>query len=121
MTTKTLALGSAAAIAFAGLLSASPAFAFTHHPATPEEIQQTDALNAQALANARMGTTSNAPTAGTDVNATTGATMTAPNTPATPDVNATTTTNGDVNATTPAPETKPAPATQPAPSGSNGY
>jgi hypothetical protein len=118
MNNKTLALGSAAAIAFAGLLSASPALAFTHHPATPEEIQQTDALNAQALANARMGTTSNAPTANTDMNATTGATMTAP---AAPDVNATTTTNGDVNATTPAPETKPAPATQPAPSGSNGY
>jgi len=29
------------------------AMAFTHHPATPEEMRQTDALNAQALANAR--------------------------------------------------------------------
>jgi hypothetical protein len=38
---------------------ALPAQAFTHHPATPEEIQQTDALNAQALANAR-GSGSNA-------------------------------------------------------------
>lgn len=30
-----------------------PAHAFTHHPATPEEMQQTDALNAQSLANAQ--------------------------------------------------------------------
>jgi hypothetical protein len=30
-----------------------PAAAFTHHPATPEEMRQTDALNAQALENAR--------------------------------------------------------------------
>jgi len=28
------------------------AAAFTHHPATPEEIRQTDALNAQSLENA---------------------------------------------------------------------
>ena len=32
---------------------APSAMAFTHHPATPEEMRQTDALNAQALANAR--------------------------------------------------------------------
>jgi hypothetical protein len=30
-----------------------PATAFTHHPATPEEMRQTDALNAQSLENAR--------------------------------------------------------------------
>jgi len=36
--------------------------AFTHHPATPEEMRQTDALNAQSLANAR-GTSGNQETA----------------------------------------------------------
>ena len=56
MTFKQLALGSAAAIAFVGLLGAVPASAFTHHPATPEEIRQTDALNAQSLAAAQAGT-----------------------------------------------------------------
>ena len=35
------------------LAFASSAIAFTHHPATPEEKRQTDALNAQSLANAR--------------------------------------------------------------------
>jgi len=44
-------------IAAAGVLLAlagtMPAAAFTHHPATPEEMRQTDALNAQALENAR--------------------------------------------------------------------
>jgi hypothetical protein len=55
MKNRTLALGGAAAIAFAGLLSLTPAVAHTSQPATPEEIQQTDALNAQALANARTG------------------------------------------------------------------
>ena len=34
-------------------ISAAPAFAFTHHPATPAEIQQTDDLNAKSLENAR--------------------------------------------------------------------
>lgn len=49
MKTRTYALGSA----LAGLLIVAPAYAHTSHPATPEEMQQTDALNAQALANAR--------------------------------------------------------------------
>jgi len=65
MSMRKLALTGAAAVAFAGLLSAAPAMAFTHHPATPEEIQQTDALNAQALANAQTGTKPNQPTAAT--------------------------------------------------------
>ncbi len=55
MTIRQFAWGcAAAALAF----GAAPAFAFTHHPATPAEIQQTDALNAQALAAAQGGTAS---------------------------------------------------------------
>jgi hypothetical protein len=56
MKTRTTALGSA----LAGLLFVAPAYAHTSQPATPEEMQQTDALNAQALANAR-GTPTTAP------------------------------------------------------------
>ena len=44
------------------LAFAPSAMAFTHHPATPEEMRQTDALNAQSLANAR-GTSGNQETA----------------------------------------------------------
>ena len=64
MTIRKIALRGAAAVAFAGLLSAAPVYAHTSQPATPEEIQQTDALNAQALANAHMGSKPNQPTAG---------------------------------------------------------
>ncbi len=53
MNIRKIALGGAAAVAFAGLLSAAPASARTSHPATPAEMQQTDALNAQALATAQ--------------------------------------------------------------------
>ena len=114
MTIKTLAAGGAAAVAFASLLSAAPALAFTRHPATPEEIQQTDALNAQSLANARMGANANAPTASTNVNATTNSStdLTAPKAP---DAGVSTTTGG-TSATTPAPADKPAPL----PGGPNG-
>ncbi len=59
MTIKKFASGSAAV--FALMTLAAPAFAFTHHPATPAENAQTDQLNAQALANAQAGT---APTTG---------------------------------------------------------
>lgn len=41
------------AAASALLLLAGQADAFTHHPATPAEKRQTDALNAQSLENAR--------------------------------------------------------------------
>jgi hypothetical protein len=51
-----------AAGAILSLAFAPSALAFTHHPATPEEMRQTDALNAQALANAR-GTASSQETA----------------------------------------------------------
>src|SRR5262249_40588329 len=51
MKIATFAFGGAGALA--GLRGTTSAFAFTHHPATPAEIQQTDALNAQSLANAR--------------------------------------------------------------------
>ncbi len=43
-------LGGAAAALLA--LGSTPVLAFTHHPATPAEIQQTDQLNAQSLVNA---------------------------------------------------------------------
>ncbi len=61
MKSRTFALGGAAAVALAGMLSVTPVFAHTSHPATPEEMQQTDALNAQALANAQAGTPTAAP------------------------------------------------------------
>lgn len=50
------------ASAVLSLAFAPSAMAFTHHPATPEEMRQTDALNAQSLANAR-GTSGNQETA----------------------------------------------------------
>ena len=53
MRIRTFALGGAAALALAGLIGVTPALARTSHPATAEEIQQTDALNAQALATAQ--------------------------------------------------------------------
>ncbi len=83
MKIRTIALTGAAAVAFASLLSVAPAAAFTHHPATPEEIQQTDALNAQALANAQMGSKPNQPTAGVSTSTTTD--VTAPATTPSPD------------------------------------
>jgi len=39
-------------VALVSLIATAPALAFTRHPATPEEIKQTDDLNAQSLANA---------------------------------------------------------------------
>lgn len=53
MRIRTFALGGAAALALAGLIGTTPALAHTSHPATPQEIQQTDALNAHALATAQ--------------------------------------------------------------------
>lgn len=47
----------AAASALLVLAGTMPAIAFTHHPATPDEMRQTDALNAQALENARGAST----------------------------------------------------------------
>ena len=61
MRIKTFALGGAAALALAGLIGTTPALARTSHPATPQEIQQTDALNAQALANAQGQSAAPAP------------------------------------------------------------
>jgi hypothetical protein len=46
-----------AAGAILSLAFAPSAMAFTHHPATPEEMRQTDALNAQSLANAHGAAT----------------------------------------------------------------
>ena len=61
MRIRTFALGGAAALALAGLIGTTPALARTSQPATPEEIQQTDALNAQALANAQGQTAAPVP------------------------------------------------------------
>jgi hypothetical protein len=51
MTFKSLALGGAAMVGLA--LAGVPANAYTHHPATPAEMAQTDQLNAQALQQAQ--------------------------------------------------------------------
>ncbi|MGZ4987695.1 MAG: hypothetical protein ACXWBP_06630 [Limisphaerales bacterium] len=55
MTIRYLVLSTAIATICAS--ATPPAQAFTHHPATPEEIQQTDALNSQSLANAQGAAT----------------------------------------------------------------
>jgi hypothetical protein len=54
MTLKTSTIFAAGAVL--SLAYASSTLAYTHHPATPEEMRQTDALNAQSLANARGAT-----------------------------------------------------------------
>ncbi|HXC56468.1 MAG TPA: hypothetical protein VNU97_14315 [Rhizomicrobium sp.] len=112
MKIATFAFGGA--VALASLLGTTSAFAFTHHPATPEEIQQTDALNAQALANAQLGTGTGArTTAGTGT--TTDVQTPSPTTP--PDANMTATTDGSVNgnAATPTAPSVPAAPNAPAP------
>lgn len=52
-------------VAIAGLMGAAPALAFTHHPGTPAEHQQTEDLNAQQLQQAQAATLSSAATAAT--------------------------------------------------------
>ncbi|HEX4862120.1 MAG TPA: hypothetical protein VFV07_12850, partial [Rhizomicrobium sp.] len=52
MTLKSFALGGAAIVGLA--LAGVPAIAYTHHPATPAEMAQTDQLNAQALQQAQQ-------------------------------------------------------------------
>jgi hypothetical protein len=42
-------LGSALVLALSGAFIAAPAMAFTHHPSTPQERQQTKELNEQSL------------------------------------------------------------------------
>jgi hypothetical protein len=78
-----IALAGVAAVALT--CAGSPAFAFTHHPATPAEIQATDDLNAKALADARTGQP-NQPTASVSpqpmVNDTSTATTPSPDTAA---------------------------------------
>ena len=106
------ALGGGAAVALT--FAMSPAFAFTYHPATPAEIQQTDQLNAQALQRAQEGTSSASMSTGENGSAMTGASMNAGGTNASGSVDTSTTTdkNGvktktktDVKAATP--PTKP--------------
>ena len=65
------------ASAVLSLAFAPSAMAFTHHPATPEEMRQTDALNAQSLVNAR-GTSGNQETAAMQPSSTTATTAVAP-------------------------------------------
>jgi hypothetical protein len=54
MRLKSFALRGVAVVALAGI-AATPALAFTHHPSTPAEQQQTDDLNARSLT-AALGT-----------------------------------------------------------------
>jgi len=65
------------ASAVLSLAFAPSAMAFTHHPATPEEMRQIDALNAQSLVNAR-GTSGNQETAAMQPSSTTATTAVAP-------------------------------------------
>ena len=51
MKLKSFALGGAAIVGLA--LAGAPANAYTHHPATPAEMAQTDQLNAQSLQQAQ--------------------------------------------------------------------
>jgi len=51
MKIKSFALGGAAIVGLA--LAGAPANAYTHHPATPAEMAQTDQLNAQSLQQAQ--------------------------------------------------------------------
>jgi len=57
MRTKSLILGG---VAIAGLIGVTPALAFTHHPGTPAEHQQTEDLNQQQLNQAQSGTATQA-------------------------------------------------------------
>ena len=108
MKTRNIALTGAAALAFASLMSVAPASAFTHHPATPEEIQQTDALNAQALANAQLGDKANQPSAAISTGGTTNVT------PATPAPDTTTAAPPADNSTATPPTAPEAPTPPPA-------
>ena len=109
MIIRNIALAGAAAVAL-GFIG-TPALAFTHHPATPAEIQATDDLNAKALADARA-TSANQPTASVNPQSYQNGTNTAAPTTATP--------SPDMTAPTPAPNSgdsaTPAPAPTPAPS-----
>jgi hypothetical protein len=106
-----LALAGAAAAAL--LVAGTPALAFTHHPATPAEIQATDDLNAKSLADARAGA-ANQPTASvnsqTYMNNTTTATTPSPDAsapmpaPANPSANGNSTETPDANTAAPAPK-----------------
>ena len=112
-----IALAGAAAAAL--LVTSAPALAFTHHPATPAEIQATDDLNAKALADARSGTAGTQPTASTNPQPA----MTPASPTQTPDQNMTAPTpSPDANAPMPAPtDATPAPANpQPSPTNNSG-
>jgi hypothetical protein len=101
------------AVLIAGLIAASPALAFTHHPATPAEKAQTRDLNLQQLAIIQghapgdMQANTSAPTTdqsapATNAPADQAAPAAAPNAPAAPQ-----------NSAQPAPQTDQAPAPQP--------
>jgi len=106
MTIRKIALGGA--IALTSLVTFSPAFAFTHHPATPAEIKQTDDLNAQALTQAKgtEGSTTNVSSGATNGGMNTGANMNVGGTDENGNANTSATTNGNTpkpnpNASTP--------------------
>lgn len=62
MNLRNTTLLTVAAGTFIALAGTAPVLAFTHHPATPEEMRQTEALNEQSLVNARGASTNQAPT-----------------------------------------------------------
>ena len=106
MTIRKIALGGA--IALTSLVTFSPAFAFTHHPATPAEIKQTDDLNAQALSQAKgsEGSVMNTSSGATNGGMNTGANMNVGGTDENGNANTSATTNGNTpkpnpNASTP--------------------
>ncbi len=109
MTIRNLALGGA--IALTSLITFSPAFAFTHHPATPAEIKQTDDLNAQALTQAKgtEGSTTNVNSGATSGGLNTGASMNVGGT----DENGNANTNANTNTNTNPPKPNPNASTPP--------
>jgi hypothetical protein len=72
-------------VAIAALMGAAPALAFTHHPGTPAEHQQTEDLNQQQLNQAQSGTSSMNTASTMSTGATTSTDQTAQSAPSTPD------------------------------------
>jgi len=65
MKLKSLVLGGVTVAGLMGASALAPALAFTHHPGTPAEHQQTEDLNAQQLQQAQSGTQVTSTTAAT--------------------------------------------------------
>lgn len=107
--TKSFARGTAAALVITGLFAIAPAMAFTHHPSTASEREQTRQLNEQQLAIAEGRAPANM-TASIGANGQSNATSS--------DMNANTSANTNANASTQA--VAPGNAQQPATSNESG-